>query len=434
MEPNTTGTPTPTPPVVVALIHPDNIRNFHRIASSTAEIKKNRSMHGYVCRECHKTSSAEIKVLQCARRGTAQGRPKHKSICVELKASTAKLIPSFVANPALYFYLGKALVMLFKIHENPRPDIPLVAMCEAELRIADPVRAALIASGHVQPDPEGKDEAMLQIRSLQILDPRIAMERTRKSMWNTAREGLRSDGRPSVHVIMLDFTIKDVKWQGTTYAFPIEERVVEAVKSGAISVRKSVVNGTTVRPSSVQTCIEPAHKANCQDMNTATAKLIPTLVANEYLSVTLAMALTLLYGLHSSPRPDSHFVAKCEAEIVPSDFARHLFLATSQARVDNEEGMLELSSLTPLDPKEMMETTRTTMWKGTKDTLHKLGHPDQHVIIVDFKIKGVKQGTTVAIPIDNAILKTVSMNLPAVRKSAISGTLTFPQSVEMYLE
>lgn len=67
MDSDSTGTSKPPQPVVISLVHPDNRRNFLRLASSTAEIKKNRSEHGYVCLECHKTSSEDIKVLQCAK-------------------------------------------------------------------------------------------------------------------------------------------------------------------------------------------------------------------------------------------------------------------------------------------------------------------------------------------------------------------------------
>lgn len=183
-------------------------------------------------------------------------RPRHKAVCREMKSTTAKLIPSLIANPALYFYLGKALVMLYKLNVNPSPDTPLVAMCEAEICPADAVREVLITTGHVTPGPDDKEEGMLQLRSLEPLDPRTTMESTRMSMWKATKESLRNSGRPNSHVIMLDFTIRGVKWQGTTYSFPIDDLIIEAVNSGGLSVRKSVILGTIVRPSSVQTCLE----------------------------------------------------------------------------------------------------------------------------------------------------------------------------------
>ncbi|KAH9483348.1 hypothetical protein JR316_0005454 [Psilocybe cubensis] len=178
----------------------------------------------------------------------------------------------------------------------------------------------------------------------------------------------------------------------------------------------------------------PAHKVVCQHSESAEARLIPSFLANTVLNDYLQIILVFVFKLLEEPNPENPLIAECDVELFPADTARQLQLLFSGEKEPETEGMLQVRGMKSLDSETSIDDVRMALWKSKKEWYRKQGHPDVHVVLVDFVMRRTKQRSTFAVGLLETAFDRIRSGSTLEMKSSMFGSTFMPLSIAACLD
>lgn len=160
--------------------------------------------------------------------------------------------------------------------------------------------------------------------------------------------------------------------------------------------------------------------------------------SNALLNHILQVALVIAFKMHEKPIIGSPFIARCTVTIQPADVMYYMQLL--MGRFSDEEvkkgmeGMLQISSLVPLDPRKDMDRARLELWKLSGRTAAEHGQASVPVGIVDMQLKGEVHSQSFGIMISDDAVKRAQSAGFEMESALLPGRTQVPMSEQACIE
>ncbi|KAJ7055591.1 hypothetical protein C8F01DRAFT_1373522 [Mycena amicta] len=281
-------------------IHKESKKIFKETAVSKKDIRENKKRIHNACQACHQHDGEEdITLRQCAK---CKGvwycsksalvpipslhkipqlidilRPEHKKHCQFSEGhGITKIVQNFTSNEVLNEYLQTLFVQTFPaLLNNPRACLSTAFVARVDIGF-EPVDIPdffrLFNHEEEAPDPrKAPVRGMLQVNAFTAISPTMGvgilvdnnMQRTRRMVWKSAREG--GAAYPSEPVAIVELGRGDLGQQ-ITFALPITNEAIDIVRRAPKWTIKSALTGRVMEtPFNIDSCMECIHQHTYQD-------------------------------------------------------------------------------------------------------------------------------------------------------------------------
>lgn len=166
--------------------------------------------------------------------------------------------------------------------------------------------------------------------------------------------------------------------------------------------------------------------------------MMQNFISNALLNHVLQVALVLAFKLHEKPIIGTPFIARCTVNVQPADVMYYMQIL--MGRFTNEEvkkgmeGMLQISTLIPLDPHKDMDHARMELWKRCNRMAAERGYVGVPVCIVDVLMKGAVHSQSFGIAIYDDAVKRAREDGFEMESALLPGRKQVPMSEQACIE
>ena len=182
----------------------------------------------------------------------------------------------------------------------------------------------------------------------------------------------------------------------------------------------------------------PFHKIGCKETSSDIPKMMQNFFSNALLNHVLQVALVIAFKMQEKPIIGSPFIARCTVNIQPTDVMYYMQLLmggfSDEEVKKGMEGMLQISSLVPLDPRRDMDHARLELWKLSSRTAAERGHAGVSVGVVDMQMKGEVHSQSFGIFIFDDAVKRAQTAGFEMESALLPGRTQVPMSEQACIE